>query len=164
MLTLGRFFELSSNALGAGGIFFLSLVSREWKNGSNSSYNSTPFLHSLLTKGKSSVFCPITLIKARSRKLKARTCAIPAQIVRQSRRPPTLTRSERICECTYKLLPHRPHARNHDSPNPKPLHPAAFEPARPQSGILSGCRYFGKLRSGRWAREVGRCFFSETSV
>ena len=30
----------------------LPLVSREWKNGSNSSYNSTPFLHSLLTKGK----------------------------------------------------------------------------------------------------------------
>ena len=33
--------------------FFLPLVSREWKNGSNSSYNCTPFLHSLLTKGKS---------------------------------------------------------------------------------------------------------------
>ena len=31
----------------------LPLVSREWKNGSNSSYNCTPFLHSLLTKGKS---------------------------------------------------------------------------------------------------------------
>ena len=30
---------------------FLPLVSREWKNGSNSSYNCTPFLHSLLTKG-----------------------------------------------------------------------------------------------------------------
>ena len=30
----------------------LPLVSREWKNGSNSSYNGTPFLHSLLTKGK----------------------------------------------------------------------------------------------------------------
>ena len=29
----------------------LPLVSREWKNGSNSSYNCTPFLHSLLTKG-----------------------------------------------------------------------------------------------------------------
>ena len=25
---------------------------REWRNGSNSSYNCTPFLHSLLTKGK----------------------------------------------------------------------------------------------------------------
>ena len=25
---------------------------REWKDGSNSSYNCTPFLHSLLTKGK----------------------------------------------------------------------------------------------------------------
>ena len=32
--------------------FDLPLVSREWKNGSNSSYNCTPFLHSLLTKGK----------------------------------------------------------------------------------------------------------------
>ena len=30
----------------------LPLVSREWKNGSNSSYNCTPFLHSLLTKGR----------------------------------------------------------------------------------------------------------------
>ena len=30
----------------------LPLVSREWKNGSNSSYNCTPFLPSLLTKGK----------------------------------------------------------------------------------------------------------------
>ena len=30
----------------------LPLVSREWKNGSNSSFNCTPFLHSLLTKGK----------------------------------------------------------------------------------------------------------------
>ena len=32
---------------------FLPLESREWKNGSNSSYNCTPFLHSLLTKSKS---------------------------------------------------------------------------------------------------------------
>ena len=32
---------------------YLPLVSREWKSGSNSSYNCTPFLHSLLTKGKS---------------------------------------------------------------------------------------------------------------
>ena len=31
---------------------FLPLVSREWKNGRNSSYNCTAFLHSLLTKGK----------------------------------------------------------------------------------------------------------------
>ena len=31
---------------------YLPLVSREWKNGSNSSYNCTPFLHSLLAKGK----------------------------------------------------------------------------------------------------------------
>ena len=30
----------------------LPLVCREWKNGSNSSYNCAPFLHSLLTKGK----------------------------------------------------------------------------------------------------------------
>ena len=30
----------------------LPLVSRKWKNGSNSSYNCTPFLHPLLTKGK----------------------------------------------------------------------------------------------------------------
>ena len=29
----------------------LPLASREWKNGSDSSYNCTPFLHSLLTKG-----------------------------------------------------------------------------------------------------------------
>ena len=34
------------------GLLDLPLVSREWKNGSNSSYNCTPFLHSLLTKGK----------------------------------------------------------------------------------------------------------------
>ena len=32
----------------------LPLVSREWKNGSNSSYNCTPFLHSLLTDSKAS--------------------------------------------------------------------------------------------------------------
>ncbi|CAE7286773.1 unnamed protein product [Symbiodinium sp. CCMP2592] len=30
----------------------LPLVCRVWKNGSNSSYICTPFLHSLLTKGK----------------------------------------------------------------------------------------------------------------
>ena len=30
----------------------LPLVSREWKNASNGSYNCTPFLHSLLPKGK----------------------------------------------------------------------------------------------------------------
>ena len=34
-------------------LVYLPLVSREWKNGSNSSYNCAPFLHSLLTKGKS---------------------------------------------------------------------------------------------------------------
>ena len=32
--------------------YSLPLASREWKNGSNSSCNCTPFLHSLLTKGK----------------------------------------------------------------------------------------------------------------
>ena len=32
---------------------YLPLVTKEWKNGSNSSYNCTPFLHSLLTKAKS---------------------------------------------------------------------------------------------------------------
>ena len=37
---------------GDGCLHDLPLVSREWKNGSNSSYNCTPFLHSLLTKGK----------------------------------------------------------------------------------------------------------------
>ena len=37
----------------------LPLVSREWKNGRNSSYNysCTPFLHSLLTKGKVTGVC-----------------------------------------------------------------------------------------------------------
>ena len=35
-----------------GLMVYLPLVSREWKNGSSSSYNCTPFLHSLLTKGK----------------------------------------------------------------------------------------------------------------
>ena len=32
--------------------FYLPLVSREWKNGSNRRYNYTPVLQSLLTKGK----------------------------------------------------------------------------------------------------------------
>ena len=43
-----------ASGFGASNSFrlFLPLVSREWKNGSNSSYNCTPFLHSLLTKGK----------------------------------------------------------------------------------------------------------------
>ena len=36
---------------GSGFRLYLPLVSREWRNGSNSSYNCTPFLHSLLTKG-----------------------------------------------------------------------------------------------------------------
>ena len=39
-------------------VIYLALVSREWKNGSNSSYNCTPFLHSLLTKGKYSSLLP----------------------------------------------------------------------------------------------------------
>ena len=34
------------------GTLSLPLVSREWKNGSSSSFSCTPFLHSLLTKGK----------------------------------------------------------------------------------------------------------------
>ena len=33
-------------------VAYIPLVSREWKHGSNSSYNCTPFIHSLLTKGK----------------------------------------------------------------------------------------------------------------
>ena len=37
---------------GFGGRVLLPLASREWKNGSSSSCNCTPFLHSLLTKGK----------------------------------------------------------------------------------------------------------------
>ena len=46
---------------GAAGLGYLASdtlpsVSREWKNGSGSSYNCTPFLHSLLTKGKIQVF------------------------------------------------------------------------------------------------------------
>ena len=32
------------------------MVSREWKNGSNSSFNYTSFFHSLLTKGKNAFF------------------------------------------------------------------------------------------------------------
>ena len=43
---------LGFGVLGEGLRLYLPLVSREWKNGSNSSYNCTPFLHSLLTKGK----------------------------------------------------------------------------------------------------------------
>ena len=44
-ISAGRFF-------GQGIRVCLPLVSREWKNGRNSSYNCTPVLHSLLTKGK----------------------------------------------------------------------------------------------------------------
>ena len=43
---------LSPELLGFSLGSYLPLVSREWKNGSNSSYNYTPFFHSLLTKGK----------------------------------------------------------------------------------------------------------------
>ena len=45
---VSRFLGSSCKASGV----YLPLVSREWKNGSNSSYNCTPFLHSPLTKGK----------------------------------------------------------------------------------------------------------------
>ena len=41
---------------------YLPLVSREWKNDSNSSYNCTPFLHSLLTKGKYRAFSSFACI------------------------------------------------------------------------------------------------------
>ena len=44
--------SLKAQALNPKLCLNLPLVSREWKNGSNSSYNCTPFLHSLLTKGK----------------------------------------------------------------------------------------------------------------
>ena len=44
---------------------YLPLVSREWKDGSNSSYNCTPFLHSLLTKGKNKALRLIELIGRR---------------------------------------------------------------------------------------------------
>ena len=43
---------------GLGFRVYLPLVSREWKNGSYSSYNCTPFLHSLLTKGEFRVSDP----------------------------------------------------------------------------------------------------------
>ena len=35
-----------------GTIITTITTGREWRNGSNGSYNCTPFLHSLLTKGK----------------------------------------------------------------------------------------------------------------
>ena len=41
-----------SEALKVATGLYLPLLSSEWKNGSNSSYNCAPFLHSLLTKGK----------------------------------------------------------------------------------------------------------------
>ena len=47
---LNQFWEGDFQCL--GNPILLPLVSREWKNGSNSSYNCTPFRHSLLTKGK----------------------------------------------------------------------------------------------------------------
>ena len=49
-VTVGSWYE---NAAEVSEVTYcLPLVSREWKNGSNSSYNCIPFLHSLLTKGK----------------------------------------------------------------------------------------------------------------
>ena len=48
-LRVGEKFEMARSEAFRG--LNLPLVSREWKNGSNSSYNCTPFLHSLLTKG-----------------------------------------------------------------------------------------------------------------
>ena len=47
-----RAFDVRAQGTLDSGAITLPLVSREWKNGSNSSYNCTPFLHSLLTKGK----------------------------------------------------------------------------------------------------------------
>ena len=48
--------DLSRDAVSSRGFhpkpLNLPLVSREWKNGSNSTCYCTPFLHSLLTKGK----------------------------------------------------------------------------------------------------------------
>ena len=39
----------------------ISLVGREWKNGSHSSYKCTPFLHSLLTKGLGELAAALTM-------------------------------------------------------------------------------------------------------
>ena len=50
--SLGKTWDLRSGLLALPFYLILPLVRREWKNGSNSSYNCTPFLHSLLTKGK----------------------------------------------------------------------------------------------------------------
>ena len=49
-----RFISVFRNVFLKGFVYrvFLPLVSGEWRNGSNSSYNCTPFLDSLLTKGK----------------------------------------------------------------------------------------------------------------
>ena len=52
---LGSFFCPFSNPS-----YFRPLVNREWKNGGNSSYNGTPFLHSLLSKGTVSTSYPGT--------------------------------------------------------------------------------------------------------
>ena len=49
---------------------YLPWVSREWENGSNSSYNCTPFLHSLLTKGKVSQSASPTYAKLYSKSLR----------------------------------------------------------------------------------------------
>ena len=51
-LLLAGTVELSSANAYIAEPIILPLVSREWRNGTNSSYNCTPFLHSLLTKGK----------------------------------------------------------------------------------------------------------------
>ena len=53
--------------------YSLPLVSREWKNGSNSSYNGTPFLHSLLTQ------CSIRTPKPEQLNLPARSSEHPPQ-------------------------------------------------------------------------------------
>ena len=53
--------SLRYQGTGGRGSCNLPLVSREWKNGSSSSYNCTPFLHSLLTKGKAIPAKPQTL-------------------------------------------------------------------------------------------------------
>ena len=52
-LCKGRLEEVGCKHNSLRGEIYLPLVSREWKNGSNSSYNCTPFLHSVLAKGKS---------------------------------------------------------------------------------------------------------------
>ena len=69
----------------------LPLASREWKNGSNSSYNCTPFLQSLPAKGKKcdvlSVMC-WAIFAARTLISKNRCCCLypePLALQSQSR-------------------------------------------------------------------------------